>query len=129
MDWSQPKVEDLGCLLMLDSKVQEFLSEEELSQANREHEDDPDQPGMPEPSLDNSNQWVLWCAYWVETPAWWLELQMVPNQTDIPQFARCMQASFQMPKARCHAEKMDNDYSALPTLHCIERDAFLPLAL
>ena len=31
-----------------------------------------------------------------------------------------------MPKVRCHAEKMKNDYLVLPGPYCIERDVFLP---
>ena len=50
----------------------------------------------------------------------------VPNQMDIPQFTRRVRASFQMPKVRCHANKMESNYLALPTPHCIERDVFLP---
>ena len=95
-----------------------------------QHEDDPGQLEMPKPSPEDSNHWVLWHACWVETLAWWPELWRVPNQTDIPQFARQVQvwASFQMPKVRCHTKKMENDYSVLPTPQCIERDAFLPFS-
>ena len=52
----------------------------------------------------------------------------VPNQTDIPQFVRWVWPSFQMPKVRCHAEKMENDYLAPPGPHNIKRDAFLPFS-
>ena len=45
---------------------------------------------------------------------------------DIPQFVRRVRASFQIPKARCHAKKMENDYSVPPAPYCIERDTFLP---
>ena len=91
--------------------------------ASRECEDDSDQP---KPSLEDSNKWNLWHTCRVETPSWWPDLWEVPNQTNIPQFARRAQALFQMPKARCHASKMENDYLVLPAPHCIERDMFLP---
>ena len=45
---------------------------------------------------------------------------------DIPQFMRRVRASFQMPKVRCHAKKMENNYLVLPAPHCLKRDAFLP---
>ena len=38
-----------------------------------------------------------------------------------------MQAFFQLPKARCHASEVDDDYSALPAPHSLDRDYFLPL--
>ena len=86
MDWSQPKAEDLGWLLMLDPQVHELLSKEELSWVSKDHEDDHDQPGTLELSLDDSNWWVQWHSCCVETPVWWPELWRVPNQKDIPQF-------------------------------------------
>ena len=81
---------------------------------------------MPESFLEDSNNWTLWCTHYMETLLWWLELWEVPNQTDTPQFPRRVWASFQMPKVRCHPSKAKNDYSVLPTPHCIVRDAFLP---
>ena len=38
-----------------------------------------------------------------------------------------MQASFQVPKARCHMSKVDNNHSAPLTQHSLDRDQFLPL--
>ena len=58
-DWSQPKPEDLECLPTLDLQVQEFLSGEEMPWAGEEHKNDSDQSAMPEPSLEDSNKWVL----------------------------------------------------------------------
>ena len=89
------------------------------------HEEDSDQSETPEPSLQDINKWVLGCAHWVETPSWWPELQEVPNQTDICQFARRVWAPFQMLKKRCHTSNTENDYLVLLTPHCIERDTFL----
>ena len=125
LNWSHPELHDLGCPPKLNPQVQEFLSGEGMLTVV-EWEDDPNQSTTPEPSLGDSNKWVLWCACHVETLSWWQELWKVPNQMDIPQFARRVRASFQVPKVRCCANKKENGYSAPPAPHCIERDAFLP---
>ena len=124
-DWSQPEPEDLECPHELDPQVQEFWSGEGMLTVI-EWEDDPDWPTTPEPSLEDSNKWVLWCTNHVETLSWWPELWEVPNQMAIPQITRRVRASFQMPNVRCHTKKMENDYLAPAALHCIERNVFLP---
>ena len=124
--WSQPVPKDLGCPAKLGLQVQEFLSGAGAPYAG--DNDDSDWSSTLELPFDNNNKWVMWCTLQVETPAWWPKLQIVLNQTDTVQFARQIQASFQMPKVKCLTLKMDNDYSALPTSHCIERDAFLPFS-
>ena len=78
-DQSQTEPEDLECLATFDPWVQEFLTGEEMPGTSNECKDDPNQPRMPKPSLEDSNNWILWCAHQVETPSWWLELWEVPN--------------------------------------------------
>ena len=82
---------------------------------------------MPEPSLEDSNKWVLWHAQWVQTLAWWPELREVPNQMDLPHFMRRLRALFQLPKVRCHVSNTENDYSAPPSPHHIDGDVYLLL--
>ena len=125
-DWSQPKLKDLGCPPELDPQVQEFLSGEGLPCTG--DKDDSDWSLTPEPLFKESNKCIFWHTCQVEMPAWWPELWRVPSQKDIPEFARQVWASFQMPRVRCHTEKMENDYLALPTPHCIKRDVFLPFS-
>ena len=54
-------LEDLECLPTLDLWVQEFLAGEEMPWASNEHKGDSNQPKMPEPSLEDSINWILWC--------------------------------------------------------------------
>ena len=69
----------------------------------------------------------MWCMQQLDTLAWWQELKEVPGQDNLQEFARRVQVSFQVPKARCYASKVDNDYSAPPAHHSLDRDPFLPL--
>ena len=101
-----PSQRDLESPSAPDLWVQEFLTWEEMSWAGEECKDDPNWPAMPKPSLEDSNNWTLWHAYWVETLSWWPELQDAESEVPHP--------------------KMENNYSVLPTPHCINRDAFLP---
>ena len=55
------------------------------------------------------------------------ELREVPSQDNVQEFPRRVWASFQVPKARCHAPKVNNDYSAPLAPHYLDRDQFLPL--
>ena len=49
-----------------------------------------------------------------------------PKPEGHPPICKRVWALFQMPKARCHAANIKNDYSVPPTPHCINWDAFLP---
>ena len=73
-DWSQPKPEDLEYPPTLDLQLQEFLNKQDKPWVSDEHKDDSDWPRMPIPSLEDSNNWILWPAHWVETLSWWPEL-------------------------------------------------------
>ena len=60
-------------------------------------------------------------------PALWQELWEVPGQDDLWEFARRVWALFQLPKVSCHTAKVENDYSATPAPHSLDRDCFLPI--
>ena len=126
-DYSQPKAEDLGCPPTLGPWVKGLLPGEEVPWAGKEHKNNSNWSATPKPSLEDSYQWVLQHACQVETLAWWPELWQIPNQTDIPQLTRWVWTSFQMPKVRCHNEKMENDYLVPPTPTALIH--FCPLTL
>ena len=66
--WSwMEEPEDLGYPPKLDPVVQEFLSGTRTSDIG---DDESNQSLTPEPSFDDSNEWVKWHACWVETLAW-----------------------------------------------------------
>ena len=117
--WAEePK--DLGYPPKLNPQVKEFLSGRKTPCTG--DEEDSNQSATPKPSLEDSNKWVLWHARWVQSLAWWPKLREVLNWTDLPWFARRLRALFQLPKVRCHASNMENDYLAPPAPHCIDRD-------
>ena len=130
-DWSQPKARlqegDLGCPPTLNPQAQEFLTEGETPWAGDGPEDDPQWTSMPEPFPQKNNEWVHWHAQHVEMPMWWQELQEVPSQSDIKEFTQRVCVSLQVPKAKCHASKVENDYSVLPAPQSLDRDQFLPI--
>ena len=82
----------------------------------------------PEPSFNNSSEWVRWCAEQLETPTWWQELSEVPSQMDVQEFVRSVQALFQLPKASNHAPGVDNDYMVPPSPQSLNHDWFLPIS-
>ena len=123
VDWSPAMWVDFRNPPILDPHLSKFLSKAGLPDG----EDVTEQYEMPEPPLDDPKEWVMWWAHWVETPAWWLELVMVPTPRDPICFAKHMWASFQFPKVK-HLWGKDNDCTLPPAPHCIEWDTFLPQA-
>ena len=94
--WTEePK--DLGHPPELDPCMQEFLSGTGSSGGDR---DESDQSLTPEPSFDDLWEWVRWHAHWVETLAWWPELQKVPTPRSPIDFAKRVWASFQLHKVK-----------------------------
>ena len=93
--------------------------------AGNRMEDDPQQSLMPETSPQRTTKWIHWHAQQLDMPAWWQELQEVPRQEDIQEFAKKVWASFEVPKVRCCTSKVENDYSALSAPHSLDRDQFL----
>ena len=72
-DWSEPKEGDPGGPLVLDPQVEEFLS-------GKRPEEYPDSwECLPQPSLDNANEWVAWQVEKVATPTWWPKLASIPG--------------------------------------------------
>ena len=125
-DWSRPEArpekEDLECPLALDPLLQEFLSGGDAPWASDGMEDDPQQTLIPEPFSLRNAEWICWHTQQLDMPAWWQELQEVPELDNIQEFARKVWASVQIPKARCHASKVENDYSTLPAPYSLDRD-------
>ena len=85
------------------------------------------QTSMPESSSMEGMKWIKWQGRQLDMPAWWQELKEVPDQDDLQQFTRRVQASFQVPKVRCHASRVDNIHSTLLVPHSLDGDQFLPL--
>ena len=57
---------------------------------------------------------------------WWEELVAIPNVEDYRKLAQKIHASFEIPRVRCEALKVTNDYSTPPAPKCVERKLFLP---
>ena len=82
----------------------------------------------PEPSLNNSSEWVRLYAKQLKIMTWWWELSKVPGQTDVQEFVRQVWVSCQLPKVSSHAQGVTNDYLALLAPHSLECEQFLPLS-
>ena len=78
------------------------------------------QTSMSEPSPMEGAKWIKWHVRQLDMPTWWQELKEVPNQDNLQEFTRRVQASFQVPKVRCHASKVDNDHSMLLAPHSLD---------
>ena len=57
---------------------------------------------------------------------WWEELVAIPNVEDHRKLTQKIHASFEIPRVRCEALEVMNDYSTTPTPKCIERRLYLP---
>ena len=121
-----PKTKTWSAHPSLDPHIQEFLRGEILL-AGMGSGDGLPQTSMPEPSLMDHMKWIKWYMRQLDILAWWQELKEVSNQDNLQEFAKRVWASFQVPKARCHASKVDNDHSTLLAPHSLDRDWFLPL--
>ena len=80
----------------------------------------------PKPPLDNHCKWIEWCGQYVDMPAWWRELQVIPDIEDHWELTQKVRVSFEVPMVRYQARGRKNDYSAPPALKCIGKDWFLP---
>ena len=69
--------------------------------------------------------WVEWQASHVDMLEWWEELVAIPNVEDYRKLAWKICASVKIPRVRCEALKVTNDYSTPPALKCVERKLFL----
>ena len=93
-DWSTPAEgseaslsKELECPPPLEPFVQELLKDEKASctDAGMDSGLPPPSPltsGDPEPSPIEYEHWIKWHTRYVDTPAWWCELEAVPNVTD-----------------------------------------------
>ena len=107
----------------------EFLSGGGPPWLGEKQEDDPSQQEyLPKPSFDNASTLVAWQAEQIDMPSWWPELIEVPDCKGICQFVRRIWVSFQMPMSCYHATKGENNYTAQPTPHCLNQEAYLPLS-
>ena len=97
LDWSWPKLEDLGGPPILNPQVWQnfwvgmghlgWVKSKRMTLVGWEY--------SPKPSFDNASAWVAWQAeHGLTSPSWWPELIEVPNQKDIHQFVRRVWASF-----------------------------------
>ena len=126
-DWSKPQEVDLECLPPLDPCIQEFCKGHAMPMAGKGVVDGLQQTSTPKPSPERNTKWIKWHAQQLDTPAWLPELREVPSQDDIWEFARMVWVSFQVPRVRCHASKVDNDYFVPPAPHSLDMDHFLPI--
>ena len=76
--------------------------------------------------MENCKVWVEWQACHVDMPEWWEELVAIPNVGDYRKLAQKICGSFEIPRVRCEAIKVTNDYSVPPAPKCVERKLFLP---
>ena len=121
VDWSQPTEGYLRCPLVLDPKVEEFLSGDKLM-------DDPSTwYCLPKPPFTDAYNWVAWQAEQVAMPTWWSKLMSILGQRDIHWLAQLVRASFQMPQACYAATKGVNNYVVPPTPSCLDQDTYLPM--
>ena len=126
-DWSRPKEEDLECPLPLEPHVQEFLRGGEMLLAGAGVRGGLPWISTPELSPMEAMEWIKWHMWQLDMPTWLQELKEVPSQDDFQEFARRVWVSFQVPKVRCHASKVDNNHSTLLAHHSLDRDWLLPL--
>ena len=75
--------------------------------------------------MENCKVWVEWQACHVDMPEWWEELVAIPYVEDYRKIAQKICASFEIPRVRCEALKVMNDYFVPPALKCVERKLFL----
>ena len=61
--------------------------------------------------MENYEGWLEWRAHHVDMPEWWEELVVIPNVEGHRKFTQKICASFEIPRVRCEALKVTNDYS------------------
>ena len=106
---SRPTAEEEGdpkCLPPLEPHLQVLLSGEETFLASAGVEGSfpwTSTPNDPKPSPMEHVEWIKWHAQQPDMPAWWWELQGVTGHEDQQEFAMRIWASFEVPRAQCHA--------------------------
>ena len=76
---------------------------------------------QPKPSWENYEVWLERQGCHVNTLEWWEELMAISNVENYRKLTQKIWASFVIPKARCEALKVTNDYSVPPAPKCIGR--------
>ena len=109
----------------LDPDLEYFFGEHTLLQGAEERRC-PQQDLWPKPPLKDHCKWIEWHAQCMDMPAWWWELQAIPDVEDHQELAWKVRASFKVPMAWSQAWGGENDCSALPAPKCIGKDRFLP---
>ena len=62
--------------------------------------------------MENYKVWVEWCTHHDDTLECWEELVAILNVEDHRKLAQKICALFKIPRVRCEALKVTNDYSA-----------------
>ena len=75
--------------------------------------------------MENYKVWLERQACHVEMLEWWEELVAIRNVEDHRKLTQKICASFEIPRVRCKALEVTNDFSAPPALKCIQRKLFL----
>ena len=105
----------------------EFLTREEMPWASDECEDDPNQPAMPKPSLEDSNNWTLWHTLPGGNTIMVARAARGPPTRPTPPICKKGKGIISDAKSEVPCLKHGKQlFSAPPTPHCIDRDAFLP---
>ena len=110
----------MGPLPTLEAELESFLGEPTSPQGVEGGCDLP-----PEPYVENCEVWVEWQACHVDMLEWWDELVAISNMEDYRKLAQKIMLLFEIPRVRCEALKVRNDYSAPPAPKCVERKLFL----
>ena len=84
----------------LDPDLKYFFGEHMLLQG-AEGRRDPQQDLQPEPLLEDHCKWIEWHGQCVDMPAWWWELQAIPDVEDHLELTKKVKASFEVPMAWC----------------------------
>ena len=125
-NWSWVKEGDLECLPPQKLHDQEFLGEGEMLLV-KARAGDGLLPDDPKTSPMQNAEWIKWHTQQVDMLTWWQGLKEVPGQDNLQEFAQRVWASLKLPKTWSCNTQVDNDHSALPAHHFLDRDWFLPV--
>ena len=119
---SKGRNSDLGELPELKPTVAFFLwgSPETL--------DDKGKKMPPEPTVLDFAEWAQWKAGRCDTPSWWMELSMVPEEDNTRKLARQVRASFGLPWWLQELDSGRANLQAPPAPPCLHWQKFMLLA-
>ena len=78
-----------------------------------------------EPSIEDVETWLDWCACQLNIPCWWMELTTIPGVGDPRKLAQKIWASFSIPVVRSQVFP-GQGYTAPPAPKCLTWNVFLP---